>query len=197
MHELIAGSEGYGWLMLLAVALAWAGALVRVSAPGRDYRSASGGGWLLLGGVGMVCLASATLVPPHTPVLLTLYAGIGPALVGVLGMAGLVVVDGLADWLSPPLPGPRRAIRWGGMTLILAGIGLLMEIRSALAIHMGTSHAVTVELIAATERWFQLARGGGGAAAIIGLALIIDGVSHAVARSAAREADPNAEDQAD
>ena len=177
MSELISGGGSYSWLVLGAVALVWSGALARISAPGRDYRSATAGGWLVLGGVTAASLAAATLVPPHASVLMTVYTGIGPALLAVLGMAGLIIVDGLADWLNPPVPGRRRVVRWGGMTLILSGIGLLMEVRAALAVHMGVVVHTAPEMIEATERWFQLARGAGAVTALIGLALMIDGLT--------------------
>ena len=169
----------YSTLALLVIGLTWAAAIVRIMLIERDYRSASAGGWLLMGGAMGVCLAAATMVPAHTSVLMTVYAGLGPPLLLVMGMAGLLVLDGMAVWLNPPSPDPHRVARWGGMALILTGLGLLMEIRASLSIHMGLSELSSKpieEVARSAERWFMLARNAGVVAMVFGLVLGVEGL---------------------
>ena len=180
MVEFLSRGEIYSTLAVLAVLLAWSMAMARVIWIERDYHSAPAGGWLVLGGMMAICLAEATMVPLHTSVLMTVYAGLGPALLLIMGMAGLLVLDGMAAWLNPPAPRPHRVARWGGMTLILAGLGLLMEIRASLSIHMGLSELSSqpIEvLVRSTERWFMLTRNSGVVAIIFGMVLGIEGLS--------------------
>lgn len=178
MMEFLERGGGYTWLALLAVSLAWTGAVMRSSLIDRDYGSAPAGGWLLAGGALAICLAAATLVPPHTSVLMTVYAGLAPPLLIVLGMAILVVLDGVSEWVNPPAQRRRsRVVRWGVMALILSGLGLLMEIRSAMTVHMVMSPAPLEEATQAVERWFHLARNAGAAAALIGFGLLVDGLA--------------------
>ncbi|MFT4978311.1 MAG: hypothetical protein ACI8S6_004219 [Myxococcota bacterium] len=176
--EFLERGGGYTWIALVAVGLAWTSAVLRASLVERDYGSAAAGGWLLLGGAAAICLAGATLVPPHTSVLMTVYAGLGPPLLVVLGMALLVVLDGVAEWANPVSQRPRsRVARWGGMMLILAGLGLLMEVRAAMAAHMEIAHGSLTEQIDSVERWFYLARDAGAGAGFIGLILLVDGLA--------------------
>jgi hypothetical protein len=165
-------------LAILAVALTWAASIARILWINRDYRSAQAGGWLVLGGVMAVTLSAATMVPPHTSVLMTVYAGLGPPLMLIMGMAGLLIIDGMGAWLNPPSSRSNRVARWGGMALILAGLGLLMELRGAIALHMGLSELSSqpVEVLArSTERWFMLARNSGVAATVFGFVLAAEG----------------------
>ena len=108
MVEFLSRGEIYSTLAVLAVLLAWSMAMARVIWIDRDYHSAPAGGWLVLGGMMAICLAEATMVPLHTSVLMTVYAGLGPALLLIMGMAGLLVLDGMAAWLNPPTPRPHR-----------------------------------------------------------------------------------------
>ena len=177
MLELFERGGVYSYLVAAVTALTWAGAVWRVVRSGRDYRAMSAGGWLMLGGVMTVCLAAASLVPPHASVLMTVYAGLGPPLLLLLGMSGLVVIDGLAAWRNPIPRSPHRVARWAGMALILAGLGLLMEIRAALAIHMGMVDLGSIDqLVESTTGWFELARNGGTVAALLGMALMLEGL---------------------
>ena len=82
--EFLERGGGYTWLALLAISLAWTSAVLRTSLIDRDYGAAPAGGWLLLGGALAICLAGATLVPPHTSVLMTVYAGLGPPLLLII-----------------------------------------------------------------------------------------------------------------
>ena len=169
----------YTTLAILAVALTWVAAIIRVMWIERDYHSAAGGGWLVLGGIMGVSLAAATMVPPHTSVLMTVYAGLGPPLLLLMGMAGLMVLDSMASWLNPPSTAMHRVARWGGMALILCGLGLLLEIRASLSIHMGLSELSSrpiEDLAQSAERWFMLARNAGVAATVFGLVLSVEGL---------------------
>ncbi len=178
MVEFLSRGGVHSTLALLAVALTWAAAIARMIWIERDYRSAQAGGWLVLCGVMAITLAAATMVPPHTSVLMTVYAGLGPPLLLIMGMAGLLLLDGMGAWLNPPSPGPHRVARWGAMALILAGMGLLMEVRAALSIHMGLSELSSqpIEALAqSTERWFMLTRNAGVVATVFGLILGAEG----------------------
>jgi len=181
MMEVFSRGGGYTWLALIAISLAWTGAIMRASLIERDYGSAPAGGWLLLGGALAICLSAATLVPPHTSVLMTVYAGLGPPLLLVMGMSILIVIDGVAEWANPDPTAPRsRPVRWATMALILAALGLLMEVRSALAVHMGVvglSPGELKELTQSVDRWYRLARNAGGVAGLMGLLLLVDGLA--------------------
>jgi len=184
--EFLSRGGTHSTIALLAVGLTWAAALARMVWIGRDYKSASAGGWLVLGGTMAISLAAATMVPPHTSILMTVYAGLGPPLLLLMGMAGLLLLDGMGSWLNPPAAG-RRIARWGGMALILAGLGLLMELRGALSLHMGLSELSSQPLeeqARATERWFMLARNAGVVASMLGLALTTEGTIAGLARAA-------------
>ena len=186
MLEFLSRGGAHSTIALLAVALTWSAALVRLVWIGRDYRSAPAGGWLILGGAMAVTLSAATMVPPHTSILMTVYAGLGPPLLLIMGMAGLLLLDGMGSWLNPLAVGHRIA-RWGGMALILAGLGLLMELRGALSLHMGLSELSSLPLeeqARATERWFMLARNAGVVASALGLALTAEGTVVGLAASA-------------
>lgn len=177
MLEFLSRGGAHSTLALLAVALTWAASIARLVWIERDYRSAPAGGWLVLGGAMAVTLSAATMVPPHTSVLMTVYAGLGPPLLLIMGMAGLLLLDGMSSWLNQPSAGHRVA-RWGGMALILAGLGLLMELRGALSLHMGLSELSSQSLEAqarSTERWFMLARNAGVVASVLGLVLAVEG----------------------
>lgn len=179
MADFLSRGGAYSTLAVFTVLLTWAMAIARLVWIERDYHSAPSGGWLVLGGMMAVCLAVATMVPPHTSVLMTVYAGLGPPLLLLMGMAGLLVLDSMAAWLNPPTPRPHRVARWGGMALLLAGLGLLMEIRSSLSIHMGLSELSRqpIEVLArSAERWFMLARNAGLVAIVFGLVLSIEGL---------------------
>ena len=179
MVEFLSRGGTYSTLALLSIALTWAAAMARVLWVDRDYRSAPAGGWLMLGGMMAVCLSAATMVPPHTSVLMTVYAGLGPPMLLIMGMAGLLVLDGMSSWLNPPSLRTHRVARWGSMALLLAGLGLLMEIRASLSIHMGLSDLSSkpIEAVArSAERWFMLARNAGVVACVFGLVLGIEGM---------------------
>ncbi|MEL6343232.1 MAG: hypothetical protein AAFV53_08845 [Myxococcota bacterium] len=176
MIELVERGGAMSGLALLTIALVWSGSVFRLMVAERDYRAASAGGWLMMGGVALITLATATLVPPHTSVLMTVYAGLGPPLLAVLGMGGLVLLDGVAAARNRSTPLRMPVVRWGGMALILSGLGLLMELRSALTVHMEMPmRASPEELVAGVERWYALARGAGGVAGLLGLGLWLDG----------------------
>lgn len=178
MMELLERGGGHSWLALLSVLIAWTGALLRALMRNQEHGSAAAGGWLMLGGALAICLSAATLVLPHTSVLMTLYEGLGPPLLIVMGMSILIVLDGVAEWASPPPTQLRsRAVRWGVMALLLAGLGLLMEVRSALSVHLSVFHTSLEEATMAVERWYTLARNAGAAAALIGIMLLIDGLT--------------------
>ena len=177
MLEFLSRGGAHSAIALLAVALTWAAALARLVWSDRNYQSAPAGGWLVLGGTMAVTLSAATMVLPHTSILMTVYAGLGPPLLLIMGMAGLLLLDGTSSWLNPTAIGHRIA-RWGGMALILAGLGLLMELRGALSLHMGLSELSSQPLeeqARDTERWFMLARNAGVVASMLGLALIAEG----------------------
>ena len=170
----------YTGLALLAIALAWAGAVWRAGRSNRDFGMSAAGGWILLGGVLEICLATATLVPPHTSILMTVYAGLIPPLLVVMGMSILIVLDGIASWANPPgSPRNRRVVRWAVMAMVLAGLGLLMELRTALALHMSMSSESIEQSTATVEKWFVLARTGGGVAALMGVAVMLEGILRA------------------
>lgn len=193
MVEFFSRGGAYTTLAILTVLLTWSMAIARVIWIERDYRSAGAGGWLVLGGMMSICLAEATMVPPHASVLMTVYAGIGPPLLLVMGMAGLLVLDGMAAWLNPPAPQPHRVARWGGMALILAGLGLLMEVRTSLSIHTGLSELSSQPIETLTrsaERWFMLTRNAGVVAAVFGMVLAVEGLSAGLRAAPEPDAEP-------
>lgn len=179
MVDFLSRGGPYSTLALIAIVLTWSAAITRIMWIERDYRSSTAGGWLVMGGVMSICLSAATIVPAHTSVLMTVYSGLGPPLLLVMGMAGLLVLDGMAAWLNPPSLEGHRVARWGGMALILAGLGLLMEIRASLSIHMGLSELSSrslEEVAQSAERWYMLARNAGVVAVVFGLVLGVEGL---------------------
>lgn len=176
--ELLERGGGHSWLAILSVFIAWIGALLRASIHSPEHGSATAGGWLLLGGALAVCLSAATLVLPHTSVLMTVYEGLGPPLLIVMGMSILIVLDGIAEWSNLPSTQVRsRVVRWGVMALILSGLGLLMEVRCALSVHLSVFYTSLEDATRSVERWYRLARNAGAAAALIGTMLLIDGLT--------------------
>jgi len=166
----------YGYLAITSTLLVWTSTLFRIVWPEAEYKSTGVGAWVVMAAVLMMTLANATLVDTHAPILPTIHAGLTPVIFCLMGMWGLLLLDGIAQVRRfPPQQQPHWS-RWGNALLLVGATGLIMELRTALSVHMGENIEASRALIQATDRWFQISRNASILAGLWGLILMVTGM---------------------